>query len=694
MNDAPLHDLAMPIRAKRQPGVTIIVPSIRGEVSLLRALESVAGQTVDKKLIQVIVIENGPGSTAARAVRKMRSNPSSDKIDWLWFRSEGPGAARARNVGLAASNRQFITFLDDDDWIEPGYLSQLMEVADSSTISMTGILEHGDSARGENTLNARVQALPKRRTELSSVPWALGFVASKLIPWELVQGIEFPEGLKSGEDVVFFAQLLSHASVFVQPVNECNNASYCRSVGSASVSRGRSNFQFAVSERLEVIRCLSQIETPNSGNQVARNSLIKSQVGFIRSYFEQSDLVEQDRVLDEIASFGIEDFPWREFDRGQPDRLIFAYCFPPDADASANVMAKRIMTRGDLVDVISNDMAAVRAKDPVLYAVVSRWINRHVVVDTPTSFANWEAISSWARRAVKAAESSKRGYTEVYSRALWVASHVAGCLYKLKHPETKWVAEFSDPLALGADGVLRPGPMGEDRAARKLLGVIPPNENGVSRTLFQVVEEATLLLADEIVFTNDAQMDVILENYREEFRAKVARKSAVASQPVPPQFLYEIGAARRSPVHEISIAYFGAFYPQRGVGTVLEALRGLPDGLQRKIKLSIFTNSAVDDYVLEVATVQPQIEYLDFLAETRQADVLLVTDTSTRGVFRKNPFLPSKYADYLGSGTRIWGIVEPGSPLSTKRLDYVSVDSTESIAATLVEITRDSLSAE
>lgn len=66
----------------------------------------------------------------------------------------------------------------------------------------------------------------------------------------------------------------------------------------------------------------------------------------------------------------------------------------------------------------------------------------------------------------------------------------------------------------------------------------------------------------------------------------------------------------------------------------------------------------------------PFVGFLDFLALSTRMDVLLINDAVTKGTFEVNPFLPSKWSDYLGSGRPIWGIVEPGSPLSTQRLDH------------------------
>lgn len=686
------EELSLPISGwdERSPGVTIIVPSVRTAEHLTRALESIVEQTLDHQLIEVIVIENGAGGSVGRTIEQVRQLETAPMIEWKWFRSERPGAARARNVGLAASTREFITFLDDDDWLERNYLSRLMEVADDSTIAITGIVNWGETGfQGDNTLFTRAKALPGRKQEITSAPWVLGFVASKLVPWQLVKDLAFPERLGSGEDVVFFGQVLSNSKIYVRPVDEFDHACYCRSVDGPSVSRGRNDFNFSVSERLEVIRLLSDVEIRNPRYDSVRGSLVRSQAKFVRDYYDRVAPAEQKQVLDEIAAAAIEDFPWFDFDRGQASKLVFAYCFPPDADTSSNVMAKRLMDADQLVDVISNDMSAVRAQDHKFYAVVKRWVNRHVVIDTPTSFANWQAISQWANAAVHESEQLENEYKEVYSRALWLASHVAGCIYKLKHPDTRWIAEFSDPLSVGADGLLRPGEIGNDATAKRLLSVISEPENGKTKTLFQVVEEASLLLADEVVFTNHSQMDVILESYQENFRDGIRRKATVARHPVPRPFLYNLASSDHLASEKLTVAYFGEFYPNRGVGSVVEALIRLPDAVRERFELAIFTNSDIQDVSIEGVQVKPQLSYLEFLAATQESDVLLVTDTSTSGMFSENPFLPSKVADYLGSGTPIWGIVEQGSPLSRIEMDYVCIGSADKITETLHLIAQD-----
>ena len=67
------------------------------------------------------------------------------------------------------------------------------------------------------------------------------------------------------------------------------------------------------------------------------------------------------------------------------------------------------------------------------------------------------------------------------------------------------------------------------------------------------------------------------------------------------------------------------------------------------------------------------MSYLEFLNALTQFDALLVVDTDTSGTsYAKNPFLPSKYSDYKGSGVPIWAMVEAGSPLDGEGLEFAS----------------------
>ena len=90
--------------------------------------------------------------------------------------------------------------------------------------------------------------------------------------------------------------------------------------------------------------------------------------------------------------------------------------------------------------------------------------------------------------------------------------------------------------------------------------------------------------------------------------------------------------------------------------------------------------------------INDKVPLLEFLNLTTKFDVLIVNDLNTYDDFEKNPFLPSKLADYLGSGNDIWGIYEKGSIMSQYDIKYKSdVADYESSLQTLKDIFKDKI---
>ena len=80
------------------------------------------------------------------------------------------------------------------------------------------------------------------------------------------------------------------------------------------------------------------------------------------------------------------------------------------------------------------------------------------------------------------------------------------------------------------------------------------------------------------------------------------------------------------------------------------------------------------------------VPYLEFLNVSTNFDALVVNDTDTvRSAFSVNPFLPSKYADYAGSGTAVWGIVVEDSPLSKLPLTYCTASGDSAQASKVLD---------
>ena len=68
--------------------------------------------------------------------------------------------------------------------------------------------------------------------------------------------------------------------------------------------------------------------------------------------------------------------------------------------------------------------------------------------------------------------------------------------------------------------------------------------------------------------------------------------------------------------------------------------------------------------VSEIVQVNTYLKYFEFLNASKEFDCLILSDANTKEYMKKNPYLASKYSDYVSSGTNIWSLYEKGSVLS------------------------------
>ncbi|WP_298889926.1 hypothetical protein [uncultured Serinicoccus sp.] len=383
--------------------------------------------------------------------------------------------------------------------------------------------------------------------------------------------------------------------------------------------------------------------------------------------------------------------------------LVVSYCFPPFVDTSAIVAAKRVREMGRPVDVLQNRMSAERRTDRGLARIADHLVVRRQQLPSPTLFSSWRGITGFTRRGVQRAlewDRAGEGYLRMYSRAHFTASHVLAARLAMLRPGVEWTAEFSDPLSRDVTGAVRHAPVREDalldtlREGMRSAGFTPP----ASGNSFEWAEQLAFALAGTLVFTNEHQRELMLERVEDaELVDRVRERSRVSPHPTLPEEFYSMADPEYPlPGDRRHIGYFGNFYATRGMGSVLAALEALPQRLRDEVCLHVFAGrpDEVEEEVRrrgleDCVRTGPFLGYLEFLAMCRRMDVLLVSDAVTQGLLATNPFLPSKWSDYRGSGTPVWGMVEPGSVLDAQPLDHRSpVDHTSAAVQVLADIAR------
>lgn len=183
--------------------VSVIIPSYKPKEYLWKCLDSIANQTFPKEKFEVIIVLNGccePWKSQIEAFIKSRMNG----INVNFIQTEEGGVSNARNISLDVAKGEYVTFIDDDDYVSPNYIEELYSNASPDTISLCNALFFND---GECTF--KEYYVTKNYKETHSV---YGFQVArkyfsgtwmKLIHRDIIGNRRFDKRFVNGEDALF-----------------------------------------------------------------------------------------------------------------------------------------------------------------------------------------------------------------------------------------------------------------------------------------------------------------------------------------------------------------------------------------------------------------------------------------------------------------------------------------------------------
>lgn len=184
--------------------ISVIIPTYKPKGYLWQCLDSLAEQELGNYSYEVILVLNGPKEPYCSEIKKYISSRPSLNITFLY--NKIPGVSAARNLALDTATGDYITFIDDDDYVSDSFLRNMADVASADRMVMAKAIAFDDNTK---------EAIPYRITEefkkFSSKGVMPAFkvrkiycgVWMKLIPKVIIGESRFDITLRNSEDALF-----------------------------------------------------------------------------------------------------------------------------------------------------------------------------------------------------------------------------------------------------------------------------------------------------------------------------------------------------------------------------------------------------------------------------------------------------------------------------------------------------------
>ena len=289
-------------------------------------------------------------------------------------------------------------------------------------------------------------------------------------------------------------------------------------------------------------------------------------------------------------------------------------------------------------------------------------------------FAKAKDLETWTQEAVEYYKKNQEKYDIIMTRSMPPESHKIGLEIKKINPNIKWIASFGDPIAENpyTKFMITYSSPYSIKNCVKFRGIISPKRI-IKNTVFKIrykrmhrkfkhqdvkFQENIINNANYIIFNSTYQKDYMLRNFKEE----VHNKAIILNHSFDKMLYKETNRENK----KVEMAYIGHLDNIRSPYILLSAIQELneenPD-LADKVQFSFYGKMADSDklYIInneltDIVKVKKPVSYLESLKIMKESDWLLQIDANLSGTLDKNIFFAAKLADYIGAGSKIFGI--------------------------------------
>lgn len=185
--------------------ISVIIPTYKPKEYLWECLDSVVNQTFSRDDYEVILVLNGCTEPWKGQIERYIINNMQD-VNVKFIHTEEGGVSNARNIALNVAQGDYITFIDDDDFVSSVYLEELYEKATEDTISICYPLSFVDGTQAFKPYRITrdyLHNINKGKCDFKRVRKFFSGPVYKLINRNIIGDRRFDKRFQNGEDSLF-----------------------------------------------------------------------------------------------------------------------------------------------------------------------------------------------------------------------------------------------------------------------------------------------------------------------------------------------------------------------------------------------------------------------------------------------------------------------------------------------------------
>lgn len=231
--------------------ISVIIPTYKPADYIWECLDSLEKQTFPKTYFEVILVLNG---CKEPYYSQLKEYIAKSEVQYNFIQTDKGGVSNARNIALDNAKGEYITFIDDDDFVSPSYLKELYAKSSPDTMALCYpyAFKDGDMTQLPYAITEQYES----RVSYGKLPYPrarkyFSGPCMKLIPVSFIQGRRFDVRFKNGEDNLFMF-LISNKFKWVDFTSR--NAIYYRRYREGSAISKKRGFLERITNPLKLIK--------------------------------------------------------------------------------------------------------------------------------------------------------------------------------------------------------------------------------------------------------------------------------------------------------------------------------------------------------------------------------------------------------------------------------------------------------